>query len=246
VADLNRQAHEWSTTRSADRLWVEDRARTVRDAYGDEKGKLLALPDEPFPVVERLDVEIGKTPYARFDLNDYSVPHDRTQRTLTVLADLDTVRIAEGNDVVATHARSWDRAQQLEIPEHLQRLVVEKKRARQHRGLDRLAKAAPSSQAFLRCLAERGENLGSNTSRLLQLLDGAGADALEDAIVEVLERNTVHIGAVRQVIDKRRSDRGLPPAVTLPLAPSEHRDIVITPHPLSTYDALKKDGSHDN
>jgi len=56
----------------------------------------------------------------------------------------------------------------------------------------------------------------------------------------------VHIGAVRQVIDKRRSDRGLPPAVTLPLAPSEHRDLVITPHPLSTYDILKKNCSHDH
>ncbi len=245
VADLNRQAHEWSTTRSAERLWVEDRARTVRDAFGDEKGK-LPLPGEAFPIVERLDVEIGKTPYARFDLNDYSVPHDRTQRTLTVLADLDTVRIAEGNDVVATHARSWDRAQQLENPEHLQRLVLEKKRARQHRGLDRLAKAAPSSQAFLRCLAERGENLGSNTSRLLQLLDSAGADTLEDALVEVLQRDTVHIGAVRQVIDKLRSDRGLPPAVTISLAPSEHTDLVITPHRLSSYDVLKKDGSHDH
>jgi transposase len=246
VADLNRQAHDWSTTRSADRLWVDDRTRTVRDAFGDEKGKLLPVPAEAFPVVERLDVEIGKTPYARFDLNDYSVPHDRTQRTLTVLADLDTVRIAESNVVVATHVRSWDRAQQLETPEHLQRLVLEKKRARQHRGLDRLAKAAPSSQAFLRCLAERGENLGSNTSRLLQLLDGAGADTLEDALVEVLQRDTVHIGAVRQVIDKLRSDRGLPPAVTLPLAPSEHNDLVIIPHPLSSYDVLKKDGSHDH
>lgn len=243
LADLNRQAHDWSTTRSAERPWVDDRSRTVRDVFNDEKDKLLRLPDQPFPVVERLDVEIGKTPYARFDLNDYSVPHDRTQRTLTVLADLDTVRIAEGNNVVATHARSWDRAQQLETPEHLQRLVLEKKRARQHRGLDRLAKAAPSSQAFLRCLAERGENLGSSTSRLLQLLDGAGADTLEDALVEVLERDTVHIGALRQVIDKRRSDRGLAPAVTLSLAPSEHRDLVVIPHPLSTYDVLKKDGN---
>ncbi|MGZ8160258.1 MAG: Mu transposase domain-containing protein [Methylobacter sp.] len=27
-------------------------------------------------------------PYARFDLNDYSVPHEYVQRTLTVTADL--------------------------------------------------------------------------------------------------------------------------------------------------------------
>lgn len=241
VADLNRQAHDWATTRSAERPWVEDRARTVRDAFADERDKLLPLPDDPFPAHDRVEVEVGKTPYARFDLNDYSVPHDRTQRTLLVLADIDTVRIVDENELVATHPRSWDRGQQLEVPEHLERLAAEKKRARQHRGLDRLAKAVPSSQAFLRCLAERGENLGSNTSRLLQLLNSAGAEALEDALVEVLERDAVHIGAVRQVLDRRRSERGLPPPVAVPLAPGEHRDLVITPHALSTYDSLKKD-----
>jgi len=246
LADLNRQAFEWMTTLSADRPWTEDRSRIVRDVFEGERSNLLPLPDEHFPVHDRLDVEIGKTPYARFDLNDYSVPHDRTQRTLTVLADIETVRIVENNELVATHSRSWDRGQQIETPEHLDRLTAEKKRARQHRGLDRLAKAVPSSQAFLRCLAERGQNMGSNTSRLLQLLDAAGAVALEDALVEVLEHNTVHIGAVRQVLDKRRSELGLPPPVTIALSSDEHRDLVITPHALSTYDALMKDDNHDH
>ena len=246
LADLNQQAQEWITTRSGERQWVEDPSRTVRDAFDDERGKLLPLPSDPFPAHERLDVEIGKTPYARFDLNDYSIPHDRTQRSLTVLADLDTVRIVEKNELLATHIRSWDRGQQVEHPEHLARLVAEKKRAREHRGLDRLGKAAPSSKAFIRCLAERHQNIGSNTSRLLQLLDAAGADALEDALVEVLERDTIHIGAVRQVIDRQRSERGLPLPLTIPLAPNEHSDLVVTPHALATYDALKKDETNDS
>jgi hypothetical protein len=241
IADLNRQAAEWSTTTAFDRSWVDDRSRTVRQAFEDERGVLLPLPDEPFPAFERLEVEIGKTPYARFDLNDYSVPHDRTQRTLVVLADLDTVRIADGNDVIATHPRSWDRAQQIEDKAHLDRLVAEKRRAREHRGFDRLAKAARSSQAFLRVLAERGENLGSATARLLQILDSAGGVELEEALIEVLERDTVHIGAVRHVVDRRRSQRGLPPPVPISITRGEHADLVITPHALATYDALKKD-----
>jgi hypothetical protein len=60
-------------------------SRTVREAFEEERGAAPELPDEPFPAHERVEVEIGKTPYARFDLNDYSVPHDRTQRTLVVL-----------------------------------------------------------------------------------------------------------------------------------------------------------------
>jgi transposase len=242
LADLNRQADEWAMTRAAERPWVEDRSRSVREAFSDEQNKLLAVPANPFPAHERVEVEVGKTPYARFDLNDYSVPHERTHRTLVVLADLDTVRIADGNDIVATHVRSWDRGQQIEDAAHLARLTAEKKRARQHRGLDRLARAAPSSQAFLRIVTEQGANLGSTTARLLQLLDAVGPSELEYALVEALERDTVHVGAVRQVIDRRRSERGLPPPVSIPVARGEHSDLVVTPHPLSTYDSLKKEG----
>jgi transposase len=246
LADLNRQADDWIQTRAAQRPWVEDRARTVRDAFDDERGNLLPLPQDAFPAVERLEVEVGKTPYVRFDLNDYSVPHDRVRRTLVVLSDVDTVRIADGNEVIASHARCWDRGAQVETPEHLARLTEEKKRARKHRGLDRLAKAAPSSQAFLRVVGERGHNLGSTTARLLQLLDTAGPAELEDALVETLERDAVHLGAVRQVLDRRRSERGLPPPITIPVTSGQHRDLVVTPHPLSTYDALNKEPRHDD
>jgi len=36
---------------------------------------LLALPDNPFDTAERAVVRARKTPYIRFDLNDYSIPH---------------------------------------------------------------------------------------------------------------------------------------------------------------------------
>jgi transposase len=241
LADLNRQAAEWTTTAALDRPWIEDRARSVRQAFEDEQSVLVPLPKEPFPALERLPVEVGKTPYVRFDLNDYSIPHDRVQRTLVVLADLDQVRIADGNEILATHPRSWDRGQQIEQAEHLDRLADEKRRAREHRGLDRLARAARTSRAFLRIVAQRGDNVGSTTARLLQLLDTAGSAELEEALVEALERDTVHVGAVRQIVDRRRSARGLPPPVSIPITRGEHAELVVTPHALSTYDALKKE-----
>ena len=243
LADLNRQALEWASTRAMERRWVEDKSRTVHDAFGDEKDALLALPDTPFPAHERAEVEIGKTPYARFDLNDYSVPHDRTRRTLVVLADQESVRIVDGTEVVATHPRSWDRGQQIEERAHLDRLTAEKSRARQHRGIDRLAKAAPASSAFLKLVADQGGNLGSTTARLLHLLAQSGAAELEEALVDAIEHDAIHIGAVRQILDKRRSERGLPPPVTIPLTQEAHRHLVVTPHALATYDTLKKDSS---
>ena len=60
--------------------------------------------------------KVGKTPYVRFDGNDYSVPHERVRRTLTVVATSDTVRVLDGSDVVATHARSWSKGRRSRTP----------------------------------------------------------------------------------------------------------------------------------
>src|SRR4029078_1686843 len=43
LADLNRQAIEWATERASTRPWVEDKSRLVRDAFAEEKCKLLPL-----------------------------------------------------------------------------------------------------------------------------------------------------------------------------------------------------------
>lgn len=243
--DLNRQAIEWTASAALDRTWVEDRKRTVRQVFDEERGVLVPLPHEPFPALERLEVQCGKTPYVRFDLNDYSVPHDRVQRTLVVFADLDVVRVVDGNVPIAVHSRCWDRDQQIEQTEHLQRLVEQKRQAREHRGIDRLGKAAPSSQAFLRAIAQRAGNVGNTVVRLLQLLDAVGAAELESALLEALHHEAFNVGDVRQIIDRRRSSRGLPPPLSIPITRNEHANLVITPHSLSTYDALKKDPSHD-
>jgi transposase len=86
LEDLNQQALEWMIGPSADRLCPEDRSSTVRAVFLTEKSKLLTLPDDTFPCEERVEVHSGKTPYIRFDLNDYSIPFRYVCRTLTVIA----------------------------------------------------------------------------------------------------------------------------------------------------------------
>ncbi|EQD26726.1 transposase, partial [mine drainage metagenome] len=116
LQDLNAQALAWCAGEAADRPCPEDRSRTVRQCFEAERAHLLALPDEPFPAAERVIVHAHKTPYVRFDLNDYSVPHTHVRRTLEVLATVETVRVTDGSTVIATHPRSYDRGAQIEEP----------------------------------------------------------------------------------------------------------------------------------
>ena len=237
LADLNAQARAWAAGTAADRRWPQDSALSVRQAFEAERACLLALPQREFALGERVAVKVGKTPYVRFDLNDYSVPHTQVRRTLTVLADEQCVRILDGAIELARHARCWDRGQQIEIEAHVQRLVDHKRAARVHRACDRLAQAAPASATLLERAGARGDNLGSITATLMRLLQRWGAASLQAAITEALARDVAHPNAVRLALERARAASGEPPPVALVLP--EHvakRDAPVRTHDLRSYD----------
>ena len=245
VDDLNQQAAVWMVGIAGDRPLPEERTQRVRDAFAEEQTKLLPLPQEPFPSDEITHVEVGKTPYVRFDLNDYSVPHTLVRKTLTVAASLHTLRILDGSETVATHQRCWDRDQQVEDQSHTQSLIEYKRRARRHSGIDRLSAAAPAAERLLSLAADRGANLGSMTSRLLALLDQVGPSELDTAIADAIAAELPTVGAVRQVLDRRLTARGLPPPIPLRLSGNQRvANASVKPHSLSNYDQLNR--SDDN
>ena len=238
--DLNAQAAAWCETIAASRPCPGDRSKTVREAFTEEQPRLLALPSTAFPCHEPLPVHVGKTPYVRFDLNDYSVPHTHVRRQLVVLADTHHVRVVDGPDVVAEHARSWSRGEQIEDPAHIAALVAEKRAAHQHSSTDRLQHAAPHSRAFLMRAADRGQNLGSITYQLGRLLAQYGAAELDAALADANTRGLVHPPSVRQLLEQHRAALGRPAPLTAQVPQDPRlRDVVIRPHALGLYDALQ-------
>ena len=238
--DLNAQADAWCWGQAADRPCPEDRSISVREAFEQERGQLLGLPDNPFPTDEREEVSVGKSPYVRFDRNDYTVPHTHVCRTLSVVASPTEVRVLDAAQVIARHPRSYDKDEQVEDRAHIAALTEVKRQARHHRAQDRLIQAAPNSRDLLTRAAERGDNLGSITAALLRLLDHYGAVELEAAINEALTRGVPHPNAVRLSLERRREQREQDPplAVALPEDPRV-RDLVVRPHKLDDYDQLQ-------
>lgn len=237
--DLNAQAQVWSAGVAMQRRLPQDHSLTVGQAFAQEQEHLLPLPDNAFPVEERVEVSVGKTPYARFDSNDYSVPHTRVRRVVVVRATPTQVRIFDGETLIATHARSYDRRAQIEDPAHVAALQEEKQAAGSARGIDRLRHAVPQAQELLRRLAERGANLGSETSQLMRLLDEHGAQRLAIAIAEALQKDVLHHHGIRHILERDRIERGVPPSlpVVLPDDPRV-RDVSVRPHDLGRYDEI--------
>lgn len=239
LEDLNRQADAWCERWADRRKWPQDPLKTVEEAFEQEKPYLISLPGEPYPTDERVEVRVAKTPYARFDRNDYSVPADRVRRMLTVRACLERVRLLDGHELVAEHARSFDQGQQIEDPRHIQDLVDQKRAAAKHRGMDRLRLAVADSEILLQRLAEKGLPLGSATAALLRLLDHYGAEALGAAVRRVLDNDSCDVLAVRRVLERRERESEALPKLPLVLPDDPRvRDLRVRPHDLDAYDRL--------
>lgn len=240
VEDLNAQLARWiAEVAHVRRAPGHADGRTVGDLLGEERLRLLPLPAHPMDCGRVLGVTSGKTPYVRFDLNDYSIPHTHVKKPLTLVAEEHAVRVLDGNAELARHVRSYDRGKVIEIPAHIAALARDKRRAHELRGRDRLRSVCLHADALLDALALRGEHLGGQTSRLLQLLDRFGAAELDRAIAEALTRGAPSAASVAHLLDQRlRARNALPPLDTLLPDDPRVRDLRVTPHALDRYDEL--------
>lgn len=240
IDDLNQQLDEWIQRVAYARPRPRDpERRSVREALEQERPRLLPQPANAFAASSLRPVASGKTPYIRFDLNDYSIPAALVRQPLTLVATEREVRILDGQVEVARHARSYDRGQRIEDRTHLAELGAEKLHAAELRGRSRLTSVLPSANRLLERVAARDGHLGGTTSRLLRILDREGADEVEAAIQIALERGAASAEAIAAVIEQRRRRRNAMPIVEPALSEQARaRDVDVVPHTLSNYDAL--------
>lgn len=244
IDDLNVQAIQWCRGVSADRRCPGNQDLSVREAFAQEQPTLLTLPDNPFVTHEQKEVRAQKTPYVRFDLNDYSVPHEHVQKRLTVNASLKQVRILEGATVLAEHPRSFGKGEQIEQECHINALWISKTKARESRGQDRLNKASSLTESLLQRALSRGHVLKTTINLLLELLDVYGRDEFHYAVTEALAQQSPYPEGVRQILERRRDERKQPPKVALPV-PAKAKNISVKTAKLADYDNITNSGEID-
>jgi hypothetical protein len=145
------------------------------------------------------------------------------------------VRVVDGKEEIARHARCWGRHQVIERPEHRAALLDDKQGARELKGRDRLRAEIPGIEPLIERWAEAGRNLGWMVTRTLKLLDAYGAPALQEAVEQMNLRGTHDPGAMAIVCEQRRRAQGAEPPRLVTLGPHVvERDVI--PHDLGGYD----------
>jgi len=239
VDDLNAQFRQWREQWAHSRPCPGDKQLTVAEALEKEREVLLPLPKHRFPCESLHSVRSGKTPYVRFDLNDYSIPYELVRKPLSLYASGDTIRILDQGEEVARHDRSFDRDQTIEDPEHISALAEVKQSARQSREMTTLFRNVPGAKQFLEQVVCREENLAAATRQLERLLEDYGADELTSAVAQALSRGTTAPSAVTQILEQARRKKRMKPPIRVELSDDPRvRDLRVTTPKLGDYDDL--------
>jgi transposase len=227
---------------------VEEPNRTVAgytesigQRFAHDQAKALPLPAHRFDACVSQSAEVDKYQTARFDRNRYSVPRTCAFRTVTVKGYIDRVEVVERGQVVARHARSYGRDQQVLDPLHYLATLERRPAALDHAPVLRNWQLP---EAFTRLRQELETRHGRTSggrhfARVLQLLAAHPRERVQQAVETCLRRDEVH--AERIGAETRRLTNGAGETPVTPLGQFQ------VPRPnLGCFDQLlSQGGSHD-
>lgn len=210
--------------------------RTLQQVFEEqERPHLLPLPAVLPPVELCIPVHLDKYAHFQFDSNRYSVPARYAQRTLTLLADEQHLRLLDRDQEVARHPRCWGRHQRCSQPQHQQQTLARRPAAHRSVAQERLCQVFPQMDLLLQRWLAAGANLGLHTQRALKLLDLYGETLFAQAAQLALAHERSDPAALNQFLEQLRRQRNTPVPIPMTLGPHVP-DAPVPSHPLEGYD----------
>lgn len=247
IEDLNVQALDWCSTLSLNRFWEQDKSKTVGDVLTEERARLMPLPQVIPSFEESICASIGKTPYVRFDTNNYSVPPAFVGSSVVLKVSSKRIRIISGLSQLAEHARCWEKYKTIENQEHIKATKVMKTRGVEKSQLHSLTSCCPSASQALSMLAERKLSTNTAVRRFYEFITLYGSQEVELALQQAIKLNNVHPNSVVRYLENERKLQDKPrPVPLLAITDPRVRDSQVHPHDLKTYNVLNVKRREDN
>ena len=211
---LQPQAKLWVDTVADVRMHEATHQRPI-ERFEDERAHLGRLNPADFDLARVCTVRATKQFRVPLDSNHYSVPSKNAGQLLTLKAYADRVCIYERDQLIARHARSMDRHQDIEDPEHAHQLVVQRKSAREQRLLVQFLALSPRAQAYREGLQAKRVNARVHLRKILALAEIYGKEAVVRAIDDGLELQAFSAEYIANILDARRRLAPEPAALLL-------------------------------
>jgi transposase len=196
---LNQHLLEQCIERRAKKVHGE--TETISERFQRDKEKLLALPATPPEACDKRTTRASSQALVRYETNDYSVPVAYGHRQVLVKAFVWEVVISCASEVIARHARSYQREEMIFNPLHYLALLEQKTNA-----LDQAAplQGWPLPEEFTELrrqmearLAKRGRREFVQVLRLLETFSMAEVTA---AVQQALALPAIAFDAVKHLL----------------------------------------------
>jgi transposase len=234
LADVNAQA----------RRWVHE---TANQRKHRETGQ---APDErfqpeflrPIPLLapdyrDTAEALVHKDLRLTFDGNRYCAPPRYVGHKLTVKADAGTVTLYDQSREVACYARSWERGRVFGVERFQKELFAQLAAAQRSAAQQRLVRLlGPTSEYYLRKLAETERSLARQIRELLELVRDYGPESVTAALEKAYAAQAYGADYIANILRQQQTRRDVQPRLRLQYP--ELNELVTDPLSLTEYDAF--------
>jgi hypothetical protein len=227
------------------RLHETTRERPV-DRFPQERSLLRSLPATPYDTDEVVPAVVNPLARIEFDGNRYSVPPQLARQPVTIRASRDAVRVLHEGQLVAQHARCYERRQLIVLPDHRLAALALRKRSRGTAMEHAFDALGPEARQFHLHLKSQPVKTGVHLRRLLGLARLYGTAELLAAIVRALELATYDAAYVENLLLAERRRRELPtPTLPTPRRSELIDEFELEPTDPAIYDRFCNDTEED-
>jgi transposase len=240
---LNPAARQWLDTVANVRVHGETRQKPT-EIWQQEKPSLSPLPMHPFDIATVSQVRASRQFRITLETNRYSVPAHYAGHALTLKTSPDRLCIYLENQLIARHARRYDRFQDVEDPDHPKPLLEQRKKARDQKLFMRFLALSPQAEAYYRKLEERRLNPHHHVRKIVALSDIYEAQAVARAMADAFAYEAFSSEDIANLLEQRA--RFTPEASALHLTRREDLlELRLEQPDLSIYQAIPQPQPND-
>lgn len=181
---------------------------TIAERMQADLAAFMPLPPAPYDACHKVATRVSSMSLVRYRNNDYSVPTSYGHQDVLVKGYVDRIEIVCRGEVIAAHARSYDKADFIYDPLHYLALLERKSKA-----LDQAApldgwRLAECIHRLRRLMEVRMGNAGRREFiQVLRLMESFHQHQVEQAATEALRLGAISFDAVKMLLLARLENR---------------------------------------
>src|SRR6266581_384025 len=206
----------------AARSWLDNVANVRRHGHTQKtpqelfpQAKLLPLHPLPYQAALLDTIRVNSQFRIQVDGNRYSVPCQFASSKLTLKRWPDRLLVYDQEQLVAEHVRSYDRNQDYELPDHVQPLLLERKKARDQKLFVRFLALSAQAHDYYRQLEQRRLNPKHHVQKIVALSELYGIEAVARAMEDAFTYQAFSCEYIANLLQQRQNPAQEPGALHL-------------------------------